>query len=120
MAVYFRVNSKSLSKNPTSINNSITTIQKAERTMDGTMVIDIVANKDVVVVSWDYLSGEDMRKLKTEIESSGFCTIDYCDPLTNELKNIVAQPSGLKYSPHYDYTTDSIMWKSVSVSFTER
>lgn len=120
MAVFFRINSKVLSKNPTSINNSITTIQKAERTMDGSMVIDIVANKDVVNVQWDFLSSDDMKKLKTEIDSGGFCTIDYFDALTSELKNITAQPGSIKYSPHYDYVNDCIMWKDVSISFTER
>ena len=120
MEILFKINSKSLSKNPTSINNSLTTIQKAERTMNGTMVIDIIENKYVVTVNWNYLSNEDMKKLQAEIKSSGFCTIDYLDPESEDLKNIIAQPTGFKYAPHYDYSSDSIVWKDVSVIFTER
>ena len=119
MEVFFKINSKTLSQNPTSISNNVTNIQKAERTMDGTMVIDVIATKDVITANWNFLSAEDMKKLQDEIKSSGFCTIDYYDP-TDGMKNIVAQPSGLKYAPHYDYATDSIIWKDISVSFTER
>lgn len=120
MTTFFRINSKVLSKNPTTINNSTTTIQKSERTMDGSLVIDIVANKDVVSVQWDFLSSDDMRKLKTEMSSGGFCTISYFDALTSELKNITAQPGDIKYAPYYDYINDCLMWKDVSISFTER
>jgi len=120
MAIYFKINSKTLTKNPTSISNSVTNIQKAERTMNGEMVIDVIATKDVITVNWDYLDNNDMKKLQDEIKASGFCTIDYYDPSEEGLKNITAQPTGLKYAPYYDYSTDTIIWKDISVSFTEK
>ena len=50
MIDFFKINSKTLSKNPTSITHSQTKVQSSDRTMDGTMVIDIIAIKKVINV----------------------------------------------------------------------
>jgi len=121
--IFFKINSKTLTKNPSSISHSITKIQNQDRTMDGTMVVDIIAIKNVVNVEWKLLDKEDMTKLKSEIESGNFVTIDFWDSETetNEtMKNIVATTTSFTFSPYYDYTTDSIRWKDVKISFTER
>lgn len=121
--IFFKINSKTLTKNPSSISHSITKIQNQDRTMDGTMVVDIIAIKNVVNIEWKLLDKEDMSKLKSEIESGNFVTIDFWDSETetNEtMKNIVATTTSFTFSPYYDYTTDSIRWKDVKISFTER
>ena len=90
--IFFKINSKTLTKNPSSISHSITKIQNQDRTMDGTMVVDIIAIKNVVNIEWKLLDKEDMTKLKSEIESGNFVTIDFWDSETetNEtMKNIV-------------------------------
>ena len=117
----FKINSKMLSKNPSSITHSQTRVQSSDRTMDGTLVIDIIAIKDVVNVEWKILSIEDMQKLTNELTGGGFVTIDYLDSTTNgEFKNVLALPGNLSYLIYYDYRTDSILWKDVKISFTER
>ena len=54
-------------KAPTDITVSPEILDKAERTVDGTMVIDIVGTKRKVDVSWEYLSKEDMTTLTKAI-----------------------------------------------------
>ena len=60
--VFFKINSKSI-KQPTEITLSFESLDKFERTMDGTMVVDLVGNKNKVDVRWSYLSDSDMRLL---------------------------------------------------------
>jgi len=118
--IYFKINSKNLSQNPSKIKTSTQKIQKSERTIDGTMVIDLVAIKNSVQVSWDILSSDDLKKLLNEIKS-GFVTINYVDASVDEdTKTIVAQPGDISYSPFYDYGSSSIVWKDVSITFTEK
>ncbi|MBQ7798302.1 MAG: hypothetical protein IJ371_04190 [Clostridia bacterium] len=122
--ILFKINSQTLSKNPSTMKNGKTKIQKSDRTMDGTLVVDIIAYKDTVTFTWDFLSNDDLKVLINEITAKALCTIEYKDvKLTtdsSELKTIVAQPGDISYAPHYDYATDSIIWKSVSLTFTER
>ena len=51
---FFKINGKSI-KAPTEISISYEELDKAERTVDGTMVVDIVGTKRRVDVSWEYL-----------------------------------------------------------------
>lgn len=118
--IFFKINSKSLTKNPTLITTTKTPIQSSDRTMDGTMVIDIIAIKDVVSVEWAVLGKDDMLKLKNETKDGGFVSIDYWDMDTSQMKNITALPSNITYAPFYDYSTDSVMWKDVKITFTEQ
>lgn len=116
---FFRINSK-LIKSPTSISLSYENLDKSERTMDGTMVVDIIGKKRKVSVSWEYLSKEDMAMLSTEIKASAFSTITFVDNQTGGSITIAAKASDLDYSPHYDWVNSKIMWKSVNISFIER
>ena len=121
--IYFKINSKTLTKNPSSITHSYTKVQNQDRTMDGTMVVDIVAIKNVVNVEWKFLDKEDMLKLKNEIESGNFVTIDYWDTDTSSaetMKNITVTVTSFTFSPFYDYSINNISWKDIKLSFTER
>lgn len=121
--IFFRINSEQLSKNPSSVKNGRTKIQKQDRTMDGTMVVDIIAYKNTVTFTWDVLSDADLRKLLTEITGVSFCNIEYRDAQSvdsTQLFQIEAFPGDISYQPHYDYASDSIVWTSVSITFTER
>lgn len=121
--IIFKINSKTFDRNPTSITQSKTKILNKDRTLDGTMVVDIVAIKDVINVEWSVMYNADFRKLINEISISGFCTIDYFDgdsTTTTTMKSITAMPSDITYEQFYDYLTNMIIWKNVKVSFTER
>jgi len=121
--ILFKINSKTLSKNPTSIEQGKFKLQQTDRTINGTMVVDIIAIKNKVTLQWDYMSDSDLRKLLAEIESTVFPTIEFTDPKSlapNPLITITADTSNIDYSPHYDSKSQSIIWKDVSVSFVER
>ena len=55
MAVFFKINSKTI-KAPTELTCTTEVLDKSERTMDGTMVVDVIGRKRKVEVAWKYLS----------------------------------------------------------------
>lgn len=118
--VLFKINSKTLSKNPTSINQSKYKLQNTDRTIDGTLVADIIAIKNKVILTWDYLTSADLKKLIDEINGDSFPIVEYADPETNELYQITGHCDDISYTPHYDNSKEVIIWKDVKVSFEER
>ena len=116
MAVFFKINSKTI-KAPTELTCSTEVL---ERTMDGTMVVDVIGRKRKVEVSWKYLTKEDMGLLTSETKSGSFVTIDYNDPETGKLTSMTARPQDLSCQPRYDWVKGKIMWASVSIAFVER
>ena len=119
MAEFFRINSKQI-KAPTEITCSAESLDKEERTVDGTMVVDLIGIKRKVDVSWEYLSKEDMAVLSGEVKSRNFVTIAFHDNATGALTTMTARPKDLAYLPYYDWAKAQIMWKSVAISFVER
>lgn len=119
MAIFFKINSKTI-KAPTELTCSNEVLDKSERTMDGTMVVDIIGRKRKIEVSWKYLSKEDMSLLSAETKGGTFVTIDYNDPETGKLTSITARPQDLSCQPRYDWVKGKIMWSSVSVVFVEK
>lgn len=117
---FFRINSKTISRNPTDINQSKYKIQKTDRTIDGTLVADIIAVKNKVSFSWDYLTTEDLKKLVDEVNGDSFPVVEYNDPDGGGLISITGHAGEITYTPYYDVRTHGILWKEVSVSFEER
>ncbi len=116
---FFKVNGKRI-KAPTELTVSSETLDNVERTVDGTMVVDIVGVKRKVDVCWEYLSKEDMTTLAKSVDGDKFTEISYNDNFTGNLVTMTARSEGLTYQPHYDWVMGKIMWKCVSVSFTEK
>ena len=75
---FFKVNGKKI-KAPTEITVSPEVLDKAERTVDGTMVVDIIGTKRKVDVSWEYLSKENMTTLTKAIGGDKFAKIAFQD-----------------------------------------
>ncbi len=121
--ILFKINSKVLSRNPTSIEQGKFKLKQCDRTINGTMVMDIIAIKNKITLKWDYMSDGDLRKLLAEIEQVSFPTIEFTDPKSsnpNTLLAIIADISDIDYKPHYDGKSESIIWKDVKVEFVER
>lgn len=116
---FFKINGKDITA-PKEIMVSPEHLDKAERTLDGTMVIDIIGTKKKVDVSWEYLPKEDMKLLTTETGSDRFCEITFHDDETGELASITARAENLTYMPYYDWAKGQLIWKSVSVSFKQK
>ena len=116
---FFRVNGVKI-KAPTEITISPENLDKAERTMDGTMVVDVIGTKRKIDVNWEYLSKEDMTTLAHATRNSVFTVVTFHDKHTGELITMTARGEGLTYSPHYNWAKGTLLWKSVAISFKER
>ena len=114
--IFFKINSKTLSKNPTDIEHGKLTLQNADRTIDGTLAVDIIAVKDKVIFYWDYMTDTDFQKLKGEISRTAFAVIEYYDE-NNIYKTITANVNDITYSPYY--SKGQLIWKDVKVDFVE-
>lgn len=117
--VFFKINGQTI-KSPTELSVSPEILDKSERTVDGTMVVDIIGTKKKVDVSWEYLSKEDMTILATAVGNDKFTEIAFNDEKSGELITMTARSQGLNYQPYYNWSKGKLMWKSVSVSFKER
>jgi len=118
--VLFKINSKTLSRNPTDISQSKYKIQKTDRTIDGTLVADIIAVKNKVSFTWDYLTTADLRNLIDEVNGDSFPLVEYVDPDSGNLIQIMAHGSEVSYIPHYDSKLATIIWRDVKIAFEER
>ena len=117
---YFKINSKTLTRNPTDISQSKYKIQKTDRTIDGTLVSDIVAVKNKVTFTWDYLPTADLRKLLDEVNGTAYPIVQYTDPQGGaELLSITGTAETVAYVPFYDSRLGVVIWKDVKVSFEE-
>lgn len=119
MTEFFKINGKTI-KPPTEISFSFENLDKEERTLDGTMVVDLIAQKRKVDVSWEYLSKEDMAILSAETRNGVFVAVSYNDNSTGALTTMTARPQSLTYQPHFEWAKNRLIWKSVSISFVER
>ena len=118
--VLFKINSKTLSRNPTDISQSKYKLQKTDRTIDGTLVADIITVKNKVSFTWDYLTTDDLKKLIAEVNADTFPTVEYTDPDSTTLKQITGHADNITYIPHCDSRTGTIIWKEVKASFEEK
>lgn len=116
---FFKINGKTM-QSPTEMSVSEEDLNKAERTMDGTMVIDIIGRKTKLNVSWEYLRKDEMCMLREAGSRSMFVTVSYYAPDTGELTTMTARAEGLAFQPYYDWAKAELLWRSVSISFTEK
>ena len=116
---FLRVNGLAI-KAPSEITVSPENLDKAERTMDGTLVVDVIGTKRKVDVKWEYLSKEDMTILANATKDSAFTMITFHDKATGALISMTARGEGLTYCPFYNWSRGVLMWKSVAITFTER
>ena len=116
---FFKINGTAIAA-PTEISISLESLDRAERTMDGTMVVDIIGEKRKVDVRWEYLSKEDMSKLSAAIKNSKFATISFHDKETGNITTMIARGENLAYMPFFDWAKNKLIWKSVAVLFKEK
>ena len=116
---FFKINGRTI-KPPKDIGHSVEILDKVERTMNGTMVVDKVWIKRKIDVSWDYLDVTNMQILQQEIKKESFVNITYFDSEKAEEVTIETKPSDLSYQTGYDWVKGTVIWKSVSLFFEEK
>lgn len=114
---FIKLNGWSLSKEPIKIEQSKSKLKKEDRTIDGTLVVDIIAIKDKVKIEWDYLSSIDLEKLQGLLRETAFVNLEYFDGKTTRI--IKAETDELRCVPYYDSRTKDILWKNVVMTFNE-
>ena len=117
--IFFQINGRSVAS-PKDLSHSYVELDKMERKMDGTMVVDVIGKKKKLEVTWDYLTKENMQVLSEEVMTGSFVTINYKNNTDGNTATITALPKDFSYSPAYDWKNDKIYWKSVSIAFEER
>lgn len=117
--VFFKINNKTISS-PKEISHSYEILDKTERTLNGTLVVDIIGKKKQIDVTWEYLSKEDMTILTEEVNTNTFQDIEYIDPETGEATTMVGRLKDFTYSPGYDWVNTKVRWNNVTVSFVEK
>jgi len=103
---------------PSDLSVGIMDLSKAERNAAGTMVIDRIATKRKLELSWKYLSKEDLSELFTAV-SPVFFTVEYIDPQENK-KKIGMFYAGDRKARALDYINGTIRYKDITVNLIER
>ncbi len=117
--IFFQINGRTITS-PKDISHSYDILDKVDRTIDGTMVVDIVGKKAKLDVTWDYLSREDMIILNNEMQSSSFISINFRDIDDGQLTSASVKVKDVSYSPGYDWVNNKVIWRNVFISFEER
>lgn len=117
--VYFKIGSTEFigELTPSSISPSVEIIKNEERSLDGTMNIDVVGRKIQLKVTWDMLSEADMQQLLALEQSANVLSVEYYDAKTSGLKKMNAYVNGIEYTPYFQ--GDVINWQNVSLSLVE-
>lgn len=116
---FFKINGRAI-KPPKDIGHSVEILDKVERTMNGTMVVDQVGVKKKIDVSWDYLDIANMKILQEEVKKGSFVNITYFDSEQAKEITIETKPSDISYQTGYDWVKDVVVWKNVSLFFEEK
>jgi uncharacterized protein DUF6711 len=70
---------------PTDLNVGVMDLSKAERNSNGAMIIERIATKKKLAITYSYLSADDLSTVLKAI-SGTFYDVQYLDPVTNSFK----------------------------------
>lgn len=102
---------------PDMIMPKIELINNAERSLDGTMNIDVIARKINLEVSWSVLSSENMSIVSGIGNRAGTFEVTYISPDSSAEKTIVAYAADLSSTPFF--IGKELKWKDVALKLVE-
>jgi len=103
---------------PSSYSVSINDLSKADRNANGLMIIERIATKRKLEMSWDYLSQSQLATLLAAI-SDVFFTVEYPDPQDGAMKTGTFYV-GDRNAGAIDYRNNTMRWKDIKFNFIER
>jgi hypothetical protein len=103
---------------PSDYNPGIMDLSKAERNANGTMIIERIATKRKLELSWKYLSQQEMSLILTAI-SPVFFSVEYIDPQEGGLKTGTFY-AGDRNCLAFRYKTGVLEYKDIKFSLIER
>jgi hypothetical protein len=103
---------------PSDYQVGIMDLSKAERNAKGTLIIERIATKRKIELSWKYLSKEDLSRL-FKMVSPVFFQVDYIDPQENAWENGIFY-AGDRHIGVLDYKKGNIRYKDIKFNIIER
>lgn len=103
---------------PSDYTVGIMDISKAERNATGEMIIERIATKRKLDLSWKYISQDDLSDLLNKI-TAVFFTVEYPDPQTGVLKTGTFYV-GDRSAAAIDYRSGVMRWKDIKFNFIEK
>jgi hypothetical protein len=103
---------------PSTFKVGIMDISNAERNAKGTMLIDRIATKRKLDVSWRDLKGNDLAEL-LQLVNSVYFFVKYYDPMTNRLETKTFYV-GDRNIGMFSYNNGNPIWDEISFNFIER
>ena len=103
---------------PSDYQIGIMDLSKAERNARGTMIIERIATKRKIELSWNYLSKDDLSRV-LRLVSSVFFTVEYIDPQDNVIKTGTFY-CGDRTAGALDYRNGVMRYKDIKFNLIER
>ena len=116
-----RINGIPITPNPSSVERGTFRISNAERTADGTMMLEIIAVKRRVDIGWTYIRDSDYKALLDVIEQGGpFYQVTYPDPQAPGGERTITAYVGDINDSAWHTIGGQRWWRDVQVAFIER
>lgn len=103
---------------PSTYQIGIYDLSKAERVASGYLMIERIATKRKIELSWNYLNNEQLSSLLTLVSSVSFI-VEYTDPQTNAKKTGEFY-CGDRQAEAIDYHNGQIRYKNIKFNLIER
>lgn len=103
---------------PSDYQVGIQDISKAERNANGTMIIERIATKRKIELSWNYLTKEQLQQVLNAV-SPVFFTVEYLDPQDNATRTGTFY-AGDRNVGALDYIDGKVRWKDIKFNVIER
>ncbi len=103
---------------PSTYQIGIQDLSKAERNARGTMIVERIATKRKLELSWKYLDRGQLQQLLAAV-SPVFFTVEYPDPQTNAV-NTGTFYAGDRTTGAMDYQGGLVRWVDVKFNLVER
>lgn len=103
---------------PSDIKFNVMDITNSERNANGTMIMELIAQKQKIELSWNFLKKEDLNSIISAVDGI-FFQVTYPNPKTGILTTKTMY-SGDRTMSALDYINGNIRYKDVKMSFIER
>lgn len=103
---------------PSDFNVGIQDLSKAERNANGTMIIERIATKRKLDISYSFLTSSELSQVLNSI-SPIFFTVTYMDPQDNAMRTGTFY-AGDRNSPMIDFKNGVPRYKDIKFSLVER
>ena len=113
-----QINGTELPVAPDAYTVGIQDISNAERNAQGEMILDRIATKRKLSLSWHILSGSDMSTI-LNLVSDVFFTVNYIDPQDNAARSGTFY-SGDRTAAGITYKDNMMYWKDAKFDVIER